>query len=288
MANLSNETRKDQVLRFLAQHSDWIDGPELANERVGGSEGLKRVRELRAEGHRIITRPHPDRTRDIFQYKLVRPESLAPVVQHRLDEMLAEARAEGYNDIAVAGIATQVPSGPAQEHPAPATSPEPPPPMMTPGQAGRDFLIRRNEQGEFELTKEVCVECGGVYDDDLEHRTTDARHLRWMEGEQKRSAGQLTIGVPEQPPPYRFTKMPEKIDMGTMAWCTRCEGKRRKKIERYSRKRGEIVVTEAEDFTRDPYHPTTKGEPNLCPRCGGLGVIPVHIEDNNTMQPVRE
>jgi hypothetical protein len=70
MANLSTETRKEQVLSYLQAHKDeWVDGPELANERVGGSEGLKRRRELQSEGHSFEVRKHPDPNRDIWQYK---------------------------------------------------------------------------------------------------------------------------------------------------------------------------------------------------------------------------
>lgn len=57
------------VLRRNA--NSWVDGPDLANERVGGSEGLKRLRELRADGHRIQQRRHPNPDRDIWQYRLV-------------------------------------------------------------------------------------------------------------------------------------------------------------------------------------------------------------------------
>jgi hypothetical protein len=83
--NLSDNTRRGQVYLYLLTHVDqWIDGPELANEEVGGSEGLKRLRELRAEGERLRTyrvesRLHPDKTRDIWQYRLVR---IAPSAKH--------------------------------------------------------------------------------------------------------------------------------------------------------------------------------------------------------------
>lgn len=263
-------TRKDLVLRFLERADRWVDGPELANEKVGGSEGLKRVRELRAEGHRIITRPHPDRSRDVFQYKLIKPESIAPVIRERLF------------------AAAQMPSKPAEEPPAPETSPEPPRPSVSPGVAGREFIMRRTEDGTFELTREVCVECGGPYDDDLEHRTTDARHLRFLEFEQKRTAGQTDVGVPEQPAPYRFIEMPEKIEMGKVIPCPRCGGKRRIGRSYFSRKKGVVVVTESEDFTRDPFRPTIKGEPNRCIRCGGFGIIPQHIEEGDLVAPLRE
>lgn len=71
MANLSERTRKQQVLDYLQRHrNEWIDGPSLATPEVGGSEGLKRLRELRLEGLPIQTRKHPDPSRDIWQYRL--------------------------------------------------------------------------------------------------------------------------------------------------------------------------------------------------------------------------
>jgi len=72
MANYSDLTRKEQVLARLASaNGGWVDGSELATEEVGGSEGLKRLRELRSEGHEIKMRQHPDADRDIWQYRLV-------------------------------------------------------------------------------------------------------------------------------------------------------------------------------------------------------------------------
>jgi hypothetical protein len=73
MANLSDKTRKEQVLARLQAHiGEWVDGPDLANEEVGGSEGLKRLRELRMEdGYEIEKRQHPDPTRSVWQYRLV-------------------------------------------------------------------------------------------------------------------------------------------------------------------------------------------------------------------------
>ena len=78
MANLSELTRKDQVAAVLKEHLGlWVDGTALANEQVGGSEGLKRLRELRQdlarEGSRyaIQQRKHPDPSRAIYQYRMV-------------------------------------------------------------------------------------------------------------------------------------------------------------------------------------------------------------------------
>lgn len=64
-------TRKEEVLAHLTDHiGRWVDGSDLANEKVGGSEGLRRLRELQEEGHRISTRKHPDPSRDVWQYML--------------------------------------------------------------------------------------------------------------------------------------------------------------------------------------------------------------------------
>lgn len=72
MANLSDPTRKEQVLAVLKEHlGAWVDGTVLANEQVGGSEGLKRLRELKREGHLIQKRKHPDPHRQIYQYRMV-------------------------------------------------------------------------------------------------------------------------------------------------------------------------------------------------------------------------
>lgn len=56
------ETRRGLVLdRLLRAQGDWVYGPELANPSVGGSEGLRRLRELRAQGHPIEARKREGR-----------------------------------------------------------------------------------------------------------------------------------------------------------------------------------------------------------------------------------
>jgi hypothetical protein len=65
-------TRKEQVLERLQRAgARWVDGPDLATEECGGSEGHRRLRELRAEGYPIQERRHPDVRRDIWQYRLL-------------------------------------------------------------------------------------------------------------------------------------------------------------------------------------------------------------------------
>lgn len=71
MTNLSLLTRKEQVLeRLQLAQGGWVDGPLLATEMVGGSEGLRRLRELKEDGYQIERRKHPDPTKAIFQYRL--------------------------------------------------------------------------------------------------------------------------------------------------------------------------------------------------------------------------
>ena len=71
MANLSDLTRKEQVLEKLKSRAgEWINGADLANESVGGSEGLKRLRELKREGWLIQMRKSPSQGSDQFQYRL--------------------------------------------------------------------------------------------------------------------------------------------------------------------------------------------------------------------------
>lgn len=79
MANLSELSRKEQVEKVLRDHLGmWVDGTALANEDVGGSEGLKRLRELRSDllqagsEYMIQQRKHPGVGRAIYQYRMVK------------------------------------------------------------------------------------------------------------------------------------------------------------------------------------------------------------------------
>ena len=65
------ETCKANVLAYLEEHrGQWVSGQELAQPETGGDQGLKRVRELRQEGHNIENRPTPGR-RGTWQYRKV-------------------------------------------------------------------------------------------------------------------------------------------------------------------------------------------------------------------------
>lgn len=67
-------TRRQEVLaRLMANFGEWVDGTQLATANIGGSEGLRRLRELAFDmGCEIDRRPHPDPCRDCWQYRLVR------------------------------------------------------------------------------------------------------------------------------------------------------------------------------------------------------------------------
>ena len=65
----SMKTRKEKVLEVLAD-GEWHDGYALCHPGIGGSEGLRRLRELREDGHDIEMRRVPGR--NTRQYRLVR------------------------------------------------------------------------------------------------------------------------------------------------------------------------------------------------------------------------
>lgn len=63
-------TRKAAVLQLLADKGGWVDGHEITHHLVGGSEGLRRLRELRTEGHNIQRRPNPNSATS-WQYRIL-------------------------------------------------------------------------------------------------------------------------------------------------------------------------------------------------------------------------
>lgn len=69
--------RYDGEPRINAKTPDgWVDGWVLCHPAIGGSEGLRRLRELRAAGQPIEMRPHPVHGRTTRQYRLNRPTTL--------------------------------------------------------------------------------------------------------------------------------------------------------------------------------------------------------------------
>jgi hypothetical protein len=66
--------RKLEVLRAL-QHAngEWVGGPALANVACGGSEGLRRLRELREMGY-VIEKKKVHPKHNYFSYRLMAHE----------------------------------------------------------------------------------------------------------------------------------------------------------------------------------------------------------------------
>jgi len=112
-------TRRELVLEALKGPNGlggwWVTGPELANAEIGGSEGLRRLRELRADGWPIEDRAHPDSTRDVRQYRL-RPTSEAAWPGDQLRRIVhrertpTEAAADVGNPV-ILGVDPGVPGG---------------------------------------------------------------------------------------------------------------------------------------------------------------------------------
>jgi len=68
----TRDTKVRRVLRYLrARPNVWVDGTELTTPEVGGSEGLRRLREAEARFPIVIEkRPHPGGGTS-WQYRLV-------------------------------------------------------------------------------------------------------------------------------------------------------------------------------------------------------------------------
>lgn len=60
-------TRKEAVFSTMKTHR-WVPGYALTLPEVGGSEGLRRLRELRAEGYPIKQRKMKDS--QAFEYRM--------------------------------------------------------------------------------------------------------------------------------------------------------------------------------------------------------------------------
>lgn len=61
-------TRKDRVITYLKRNRKFVPGYEITTPEIGGTEGLRRLRELRADGHNIISRKNPKTGN--WEYKL--------------------------------------------------------------------------------------------------------------------------------------------------------------------------------------------------------------------------
>ena len=68
---MTRETRKQKVLKVLSDN-EWHAGYELTRASTGGSEGLRRLRELRADGYNIEG-PRSMKGRTTMLYRLRTP-----------------------------------------------------------------------------------------------------------------------------------------------------------------------------------------------------------------------
>lgn len=256
--NLSDLTRREQVLVYLrARTGLWVDGTELATESVGGSEGLRRTRELReTEGYNVQTRKHPDPKRDIYQYRIV--PGKVPVMDHLPPTPAVPA----VENTSPADNRHRAPVDHVRQRELARKTVNTPPPDHS--QARMADAVRRREDGTFEYVppQRPLLDTGP----------------------------QLTLEAPEQEPEpgAKFTSRPAKIDYGAVAVCPRCKGRtirgraRRKdpverptmETERRRRKGGDgsmpLVDDEGVLLFRDPH--SRKARP--CERCNGYAIVP--------------
>lgn len=67
--SVTKSSAKSKVKAYLEEHPGWVPGYELTTREVGGSEGLKRLRELRDEGLPIIKKKM--KNSNAYAYRLV-------------------------------------------------------------------------------------------------------------------------------------------------------------------------------------------------------------------------
>jgi len=267
MANLSDRTRKQQVLDYLWDHRNrWVDGPALATEAVGGSEGLRRLRELRLSGdHDIRERRHPDAQRDIWQYMLVVADSthlVLPVLPPEPAELDLgidfDDSKPPYPDAATEAARREEEANRLLD--LPVDEPESPWPADH-GQTSISAAVKRKEDGTFEY---VPPQRALIQTEQLE-----------------------TPPDPPQPPGSAYESMPKKVSWGDTAVCPRCKGKTTRgrkskprdegsepehiRQRKARRKEGpNLVDSDGILLFRDPYSREVKP----CLRCNGYGIVP--------------
>ena len=283
MANYSDLTRKEQVLAYLRDYrNQWIDGPSLATEAVGGSEGLRRLRELRLSGdYDIRERRHPDPHRDIWQYMLV--EAAGPTDRTHGDSAHSDPALSPRRvpaplvldlDLDLDDTKPTYPDHATErarreEEAAAATrldlDPEPAPSAWPAdhGQTRISDALKRKEDGTFEYVPP-----------------------------QRPLVEQLeTPPDPPQPPASKFDSLPKQLRWGEMAVCPRCKMKttRGRKTkpkdpedpglvpehirQRKSKSKDDGPTLQDADgvlLYRDPH--SRKAKP--CERCNGYGIVP--------------
>ena len=65
-----NGRKREVLLRLVEADESWVGGPELATVRCGGSEGLRRLRELRMDYGCEIERERLE-GHNYFSYRLL-------------------------------------------------------------------------------------------------------------------------------------------------------------------------------------------------------------------------
>lgn len=63
-------TYKEKVHKYLKQNRRYVSTSELNNPEIGGKDGTRRLRELRADGINIISRRNPET--GMYEYKIKR------------------------------------------------------------------------------------------------------------------------------------------------------------------------------------------------------------------------
>lgn len=63
-------TRKERVYNYLKKNRKYVPGHAITDPAIGGTEGLRRLRELRADGEKILKRRNPKTGQ--WEYKLDR------------------------------------------------------------------------------------------------------------------------------------------------------------------------------------------------------------------------
>lgn len=251
MANLSEHTRKEQVHNYLrVRLNQWVDGPNLANEQVGGSEGLKRLRELRAElsgsSYDIEMRSHPEPDRDIFQYRMT--QRAIPQPAHT--DPVPAPPMQAANGVT------------AERSPTRLNAPE------------RRDITYRGAKGRVEYDPETDTYVA-VYDGPP----------AGIEETPDPLPGQTDMGVETQDG-LKYATKPERLDFGKSRPCPKCHGihraineyepdptnpKKQRAVKVFNGATGKLVnkTIGYEDWTRNPSKPSEE-----CPRCNGFGLIP--------------
>ena len=86
------KTQQEKVLDRLSG-SGWVDGYDLCHPSIGGTEGLRRLRELREIGYPIEKRLKPNRPRGsrVYQYRLTPKDEQIKDVDRPLNVLMQQS-----------------------------------------------------------------------------------------------------------------------------------------------------------------------------------------------------